>query len=158
MEYFIQRTKEIISKILYITIATASKDGSPWNSPVYSAYDEEYNFFWISSPEAQHSKNIKENNRVFLVIYDSTIAEGTGEGVYIQAKAYELTDEEEITHALQYHYGRKEKSPRPAIDFLGNQPRRIYKAVPEKVWINTDKKIESHHVDGRVEIPLNQLL
>jgi general stress protein 26 len=78
--------KEIIEKIQYITIATVSKDGEPWNTPVYSAYDEDYNFYWISWKENQHSKNIAENNQVFSVIYDSTVPEGTGEGVYIRQK------------------------------------------------------------------------
>src|SRR3989344_4621199 len=95
------KAKDIISKILYITIATSSKDGTPWNSPVYSAYDEDYNFFWASDQNGQHSKNIKENDQVFIVIYDSTVPEGTGEGVYIQAKAHALTDEKEILKALE---------------------------------------------------------
>src|SRR5260370_537682 len=87
---YAEKAKKIIKKILYITIATASKNGTPWNSPVYSAFDDKYNFFWASDQNGQHSKNIAENNKVFLVIYDSTVPEATGEGVYIQAKAYKL--------------------------------------------------------------------
>jgi len=41
----------------------------------------------VSDKNGQHSKNIAENNRVFIVIYDSTVPEGDGEGVYIQAMA-----------------------------------------------------------------------
>src|SRR3989344_4190049 len=149
-----EHAKEIIEKILYITVASVSKDGVPWNSPVYSSHDEEYNFFWASPYQSQHSRNIKENDQVFIVIYDSTAAEGTGEGVYIQAKAYELSDEKEITHALKYHYGRKNKEPRPASDFLGSQPLREYKAVPGKIWTNIYEKIEGRYVDGRIEISL----
>jgi len=44
-----ERAKEIISKIIYITIATVSRDGLPWNTPAYSSFDENYNFFWVSS-------------------------------------------------------------------------------------------------------------
>ena len=127
------KAKEIIEKIQYITIATSSKDGVPWNTPVYSAYDEDYNFYWASWKENQHSKNIAENNKVFLVIYDSTVPEGTGEGVYIQAKAYELDDEKEIEHALSYLDGRVHKKKDPKIriaQFQGDKPRRVYKAVP----------------------------
>ncbi len=47
----------------------------PWNSPVYSAFDKDYNFYWASWKENQHSKNIKENEKVFVVIYDSTVPE-----------------------------------------------------------------------------------
>jgi uncharacterized protein YhbP (UPF0306 family) len=59
-----KRAKEIIELILYITIATVSKDGTPWNSPVYSAFDEDYNFYWASDQNGQHSKNIAENDKV----------------------------------------------------------------------------------------------
>src|SRR5436190_447849 len=122
----VQRAKRIISKILYITIATASKDGNPWNSPVYSAFDENYNFYWASDQNGQQSKNIKENEDIFIVIYDSTAPEGTGEGVYIKAKAYSLSDETEILNALKVLDERVGKTKkRDAKEFLGEYPRRV---------------------------------
>src|SRR3990167_10360829 len=149
------QAKKIIDKILYITLATTSKQGQPWNSPVYSAFDENYNFYWISWKENQHSQNIRENNRIFIVIYDSTVSEGQGQGVYIQAKAYELNDEKNINNALKYLDGRIGKQDRhKASQFQGNMPRRIYKAVPEKAWVNVDSRINGEFVDKRVEIKL----
>jgi len=149
-----EKAKRIISSILYITIATSSKDGNPWNSPVYTSYDKDYNFFWVSSPEAKHSKNIAENNRIAIVIYNSTDPEGTGEGVYIQARARVLTDPREIEKALTFHYSRKNKPARPVSYFLSHSPRRIYKAVPEKFWINETKKINGHLEDIRTEVKI----
>lgn len=151
----VKKARKIIEKILYITIATVSKDGRPWNSPVYSAFDDNYNFYWASWKENQHSKNIRENSNVFIVIYDSTVAEETGEGVYIQAKAYELEDEKQIKHALSYLDGRINKKGRHKVSqFTENMPRRIYKAVPEKVWINGEGDINGEYVDKRAEINL----
>ena len=153
----VKKARGIIEKILYITIATASKDGKPWNSPVYSAFDEDYNFYWASWRENQHSKNIKENNQVFIVIYDSTVPEGTGEGVYIKAKAYELGDEKEIEHALSYLDGRanKKKDPKTRVaQFQGDKPRRVYKAVLEKVWINGEGDVNGEYIDTREEVDL----
>ncbi|OGD87969.1 hypothetical protein A3D81_00085 [Candidatus Curtissbacteria bacterium RIFCSPHIGHO2_02_FULL_40_17] len=155
MKALSEKAKQIIEKILYITLATISKDGQPWNSPVYCAFDENYNFYWISWRENQHSKNIRDNNRVFIVIYDSTVSEGQGQGVYIQAKAYELNDEKNINNALKYLDGRIGKQDRhKASQFQGNMPRRIYKAVPEKAWVNVDSRINGEFVDKRVEIKL----
>lgn len=152
---FLQRAKKIISKILYITIATSTKEGTPWNSPVYSAFDEDYNFYWASDTNGQHSKNINENNKVFLVIYDSTASEGTGEGVYVQAKAQELANENEILQALEVLDKRVGKSrKRDVNEFLGDYPRRVYKAVPEKVWVNDDGEINGNYVDIRIEVEL----
>lgn len=151
----LKRAKEIIEKILYITIATSTKDGVPWNSPVYSAYDEDYNFYWASDQNGQHSKNIKENDRVFIVVYDSTVPEGTGEGVYIQAKAQALTDENEILKALAVLDKRVGKTKeRSATKFLGEYPRRVYKAIPEKVWMNGDGDVNGEYIDIRMEVSL----
>ena|SRR3989344_6577418 len=148
------KAKGIISKILYITIATSTKDGVPWNSPVYSTYDKDYNFFCASDQNGQHSKNIRENNQVFLVIYDSTVPEGAGEGVYIKAKAYELADEKEIEDALSFLDGRVGKKPHSPKQFLGDKPRRVYKAVPEKFWVNDDGEINGNYIDVRIEVKL----
>jgi uncharacterized protein YhbP (UPF0306 family) len=149
-----EKAKEIISKILYATVATSSKDGQPWNSPLYVAYDENYNFFWASWTGTQHSKNIIENPRVFLTIYDSTVPEGSGEGVYIQANASQIEATSEILRILPYLYGRKNKAPRAAEEFQGEYPRRIYKAVPERTWVNLDSEMNGSHIDTRKEITL----
>lgn len=146
--------KKIIEKILYITIASVTPEGLPWNSPVYLAYDKNYNFYWASWKDNQHSKNIRNNPNVYIVIYDSTVPEGTGQGVYIQAKAYELTSLKEIAKALLLLYSRKGKNPRKVIEFLKRYPRRIYKAVPEKFWINVDAEIGGKFVDKKVEVKL----
>jgi len=153
-----QIAKRIIEKILYITIATVNKNGQPWNSPVFSAFDKNLNFFWASDQNGQHSKNIRENNKVFIVVYDSTVPEGTGEGVYFKATAYELTDEKEILEALEVLDKRVGKiKERSASEFLGDFPRRVYKAVVEKVWVNADGEINGNYVDTRLEVNLESL-
>jgi len=149
------KAEKIIEKILYITLATVSKDGTPWNTPVYSAFDDNYNFYWISWTKNQHSKNIKDNNQIFIVIYDRTVVEGQGHGVYIRAKAHELDNGKEIEHVLKYLDGRINKLGRHKISqFQGSKPRRVYKAVPEKVWVNTDFRVSGEYVDARIEIKL----
>jgi uncharacterized protein YhbP (UPF0306 family) len=157
MEDLNNKAKKIISKILYITIATSSKNGKPWNSPVYSAFDENYNFYWNSWTKNQHSKNIKENPNVFIVIYDSTVPEGTGEGVYIKAKVQMLINKNEIEDAillLQKRKSRPSSKLRSSEEFLGKYPRRVYKAIPIKIWMSTDGEVNGNYVDKRVEINL----
>jgi len=95
-----------------------------------------------------------DNGKVFITIYDSTLPEGTGEGVYIKAKAFELTDEEEVTKARGYLDRRVNKSPRDPSRYLGKYPRRVYKAVPEKVWINSEGEVDGNYIDTRTEIDL----
>ena len=155
---YVDRAKKIIDKILYITIATVNKNGEPWNSPVYSAFDENYNFYWASDQNGKHSKNISENENVFIVIYDSTAPEGTGEGVYIKAKTTVLTDNKEILHGLEVLDKRVGKTKeRNENEFLDEYPRRVYKATPEKVWVNDEGDVNGNYIDIRIEINLEDL-
>ncbi len=148
------RAKNVINKILYITIATSNKKCEPWNSPVYSAFDKNYTFYWVSWAQNQHSKNINENKNVFVVIYDSTLPEGTGFGVYMKGKACQLgiKNSLEIIKALKLLYRRKNKKPRKLKEFLGIFPRRIYKFVPERVWVNSEGDLKGNFIDTRIDI------
>ncbi len=123
----------ILKSIHYINIATVCEDGSPWNTPVSASFDENLNFHWGSNPNSVHSQNIRRDSRAFVVVYDSTVPEGTGEGVYMIGKAEELENETELI--------------------------KKYRFVPEKVWINDvvldDKGAYLH--DLRVELDLGQL-
>ncbi len=148
-----QRAKEIVEKIIYITIATCSKDGQPWNSPVYSAFDENHTFYWGSDKNSQHSKNIAANNKVFLVIYDSTVPAGTGEGVYIKAKAGEVTDKKEMEKVVTLLKERAKRSYWKVDQLLGEGPH-LYKAILEKAWMNGEGKVDGVYIDTREEVSL----
>ncbi len=155
-----ERAIDLINRISYITIATAGSDGHPWNTPVYSAFDSDLNFYWFSDKNAQHSKNLRENKNVFLVIYDSTVPEGTGEGVYIKAEAENLSDKSDILTALHLLDSRVGKTKqRNASDFSGDAVLRGYKAKTQKVWMNRDEEDEQgqYVCDIRVEVPLESL-
>lgn len=154
--HHVKQVKQILETIKYATLATITPEGKPWNSPVASIVDEEFNVYWFSDKEGQHSINVRANGEVFIVVYDSTVPWGQGEGVYIQAKAYELNDPDEIRTARRIKKGPDaDDSPE---EFLGDGVRRVYKAVPQKVWMNDDITADGKFIkDIRVEVPLEQL-
>jgi nitroimidazol reductase NimA-like FMN-containing flavoprotein (pyridoxamine 5'-phosphate oxidase superfamily) len=155
-DYYTKRTKEILSAIRYATIATASKDGRPWNSPVAHVHDDDLNIYWFSDKDNQHSRNVRENEDVFIVIYDSTVPEGDGEGVYIEAKAIELNNADEIQFARKLKKGPDYNHP--ADNFLGDATRRVYKAIPQRIWMNDAEEKDGVFLrDYRVSIPLDDL-
>src|SRR5258708_5704103 len=98
--------RKILKKIKYITIATVKANGQPWNTPVFAAFDEKLNFYWNSTRYSVHSTNIRRNARVFLVVYDSTVKEGFGEGVYMLARAKELNRKADLEKAFKI-YGKR---------------------------------------------------
>lgn len=144
------KAAEIIKNVLYITLATVTKDEQPWNSPLFSVFDNDLNFYWGSDKNSVHSENIRNNNKVFCVIYDSTMAEGTGEGVYFSGKAYELSESE-----IEVICTPRNKT----VKFKQNNILKIYKVIPDKIWMNDDEKDENGHYvkDIKVEVPVNEL-
>jgi nitroimidazol reductase NimA-like FMN-containing flavoprotein (pyridoxamine 5'-phosphate oxidase superfamily) len=84
--------RSIIDSNFYMTLGTADGDGRPWVSPVYYAPEGYAGFYWVSSPEATHSRNIAARPEVSIVIFDSRAPIGSGQGVYVRGLAQELTD------------------------------------------------------------------
>lgn len=84
----------VVETLRYVVLATADADGRPWASPVYFAADGLSTFWWVSSPESTHSRNVAERPEVALTVFDSTQAVGTGLGVYARARASRVVDSE----------------------------------------------------------------
>jgi len=145
--------QKIIDAVQYITIATVDEHGQPWNTPVAGFHDPLYNFYWASWHDNQHSKNIRSNDKIFIVMYDSTPNGKPTPGVYMQATARELTNEQEVMQAALV-FGDDPYNPSDGKQYLGDKPRRIYKAVPQKIWMNSDSEVNGNFIDVRVEAAL----
>jgi hypothetical protein len=50
--------RDILDANRYMTLGTADAGGHPWVSPVFFAADGYHDLYWISSPEATHSRNL----------------------------------------------------------------------------------------------------
>jgi hypothetical protein len=87
----IAAARAVIDSNSYLTLGTADETGRPWVSPVWFAHSGYRDFFWVSSPEAQHSRNLATRPEVSIVIFDSQVAPSGAEAVYISAQAEELS-------------------------------------------------------------------
>ena len=156
VDAYVAQARSIIDSIQYLTIATVNQDGTPWNSPVHQVHDEQYIFYWLSDKNNQHSKNIRANGKVFGVIYDSTVPEGEGVGIYLDLDVTEVDDAVEITKARRIKKGDDYVST-PG-EFLGDAVRRVYRAVPTKIWINDAEIVDGVFVrDFKVSVPIEML-
>ena len=86
--------RTIIDSNSFMVLGTADASGLPWASPVWFATEGFREFVWVSSPEARHSRNLAVRPQLGIVIFDSTVAPGSGAGVYMSATAEELTGDE----------------------------------------------------------------
>ena len=86
--------RRVIDANHYMTLATTDPGGRPRLSPVYYTPARYSDFYWVSSPGAQHSRNLTERPEAEIVIFDSTAPAGDGEAVYITATATAVPDDE----------------------------------------------------------------
>ena len=88
--------KAIIDANLYMVLGTADEEGHPWVSPVYYAPVDYREFVWVSRPETLHSHNLAARPEVSIVIFDSSVPIGAGQGVYMAATAEEVTGDASV--------------------------------------------------------------
>jgi hypothetical protein len=141
--------RQIVNDGLYMVIATADPSGQPWASPVYYAASGYRDFFWISQPDAQHSTNLRDRREVGIVIFDSTVPVGTGQGVYVLGVARELPAHEtaegvEIYSKRSASHGSGELT---VEDVSPPARHRLYQATAEAIYV-----LDEH--DHRVEVSL----
>jgi nitroimidazol reductase NimA-like FMN-containing flavoprotein (pyridoxamine 5'-phosphate oxidase superfamily) len=86
--------RRVIDANHYMTLGTSDDDGRPRLSPVFYTCARYADFYWVSSPRAQHSRNIEQRPGVEIVIFDSTAPVGEGEAVYLAATASVVADEQ----------------------------------------------------------------
>lgn len=155
----VQKAKKIIEENIYMTVATASSNGEPWISPVFFAYDENYNLFWVSNKNSRHSTLLGENPKAMIVIFNSQATEKEGDGVYFEVDVEELDDIDEIEKVKEIFDKRANQDEfkvKSSDRVTGDAPWRIYKAVPYKVSKLTEgENINGQYVDKRVEIDLS---
>jgi nitroimidazol reductase NimA-like FMN-containing flavoprotein (pyridoxamine 5'-phosphate oxidase superfamily) len=132
-----ERAREIIDRSLYMVLGTADRDGLPWASPVYYAPLGYREFLWISDPGARHSRNIAARPEVGIVIFDSSAPINTGQGVYMDALAAELSPEEaaaaiEIFSRRGVGHGA---GPTTLEDVRAPAKHRLYRARASVHWV-----------------------
>jgi uncharacterized protein YhbP (UPF0306 family) len=129
--------RSIIDSNFYMTLGTADGDGRPWVSPVYYAHDRYAEFYWVSSPEATHSRNLAARPQVSIVIFDSRTPVGSGQGVYMSAVAEELTDTDlDRGIAIFSHRSEAHGAGEWTLeDVRPPAPLRLYRAAALEHWV-----------------------
>lgn len=121
----------------YLTLATADRAGRPWPSPVWYAHAGYREFFWISAPSARHSRNLAEQPEAGIVIFDSHVAAGTAQAVYLTVKAAEVTADELIPGIEVFSARSQALLGRPWTpdDVRAPAAPRLYRASVSELWL-----------------------
>lgn len=141
--------RAILAHNAYLTLATADTGGAPWASPVWFAARGLDLFVWASKPGARHSRNLAENPRVSLVMFDSSAAPGEGSAVYVAATA-RAVEEGDVDETLAIY---NERSLQRGLDAWGRHQlsgqarHRLYSATTIEMFVLDDR-------DERVRVRL----
>lgn len=114
-----------------MVLGTADANGLPWVSPVYYAPERYREFFWVSSPDATHSRNIASRPEVSIVVFDSRVPIGEGQGVYMPAIAEQVSGAD-LERGIDIYSRRSQEqgAPRWALeDVQPPTPYRLYRAI-----------------------------
>jgi Pyridoxamine 5'-phosphate oxidase len=79
--------REILDANRYLVLGTVDPDGEPRLSPVYFTHVDYAELYWVSSPDAHHSRNLHRHSAVTIVVFDSSVAAGGGKCAYLHADA-----------------------------------------------------------------------
>jgi uncharacterized protein YhbP (UPF0306 family) len=123
--------RRLVASSMYMTIATADPGGRPWVSPVWFAPRSQSEFLWVSSPDARHSRNIAARPEIAIVIFDSTVAVGSAEALYLEAVGEQLAGDE-LDEAIAIYSAHSQKCgarPWVAADVRAPARFRLYRAV-----------------------------
>ena len=88
-----EMARRVIDGNTYMVLGTLDPDGQPRLSPVFYTAARYGDFYWVSRPDAHHSRNLAERPHVQIVIFDSRRRPGEGEAVYTAADAGEFPQE-----------------------------------------------------------------
>jgi hypothetical protein len=128
--------REILDSNLYLTLATADEDGRPWASPVYYASEDRAAFYWVSDPEARHSRNLAVRPRASAVVFDSKVPINTGQAVYMALVAEQVGESElergiAIFSRVSVSHGGDELT---VADVTAPARLRLYRATATDWW------------------------
>ena len=123
-----------------MVLGTADESGQPWVSPVYFTASKYKEFYWISSPETRHSRNIAKRSQISIVIFNSQVPVGKAQAVYMSAAAEELSGSK-LEPGLVIYNGRFPDPAQHGVqDTTLEEVRppghyRLYRAVALEHWV-----------------------
>jgi nitroimidazol reductase NimA-like FMN-containing flavoprotein (pyridoxamine 5'-phosphate oxidase superfamily) len=123
-----QMAREVIDSNRYLVLGTAHDDGHPRVSPVYFNHREHRAFYWVSSPDSQHSRNLAADPRVNAVVFDSSVPPPQTRAVYLTGRAAEVPEgdlAEEVPHA--FAQVREGARPFTVEELSGEGALRLYR-------------------------------
>ena len=157
MDELADRARAVIEDNLYMVLGTTEPEGAARVSPVYFTQHEFRDFFWVSSPDAHHSRNVQAHPAVTAVIFDSTLPPGQSAAVYLTGMANEVPPAD-LDEACARAFANLKSTARaftPA-ELSGDAPLRLYRlhATTHEVHVRGSDAAYGTGIDSRCSVAI----
>ncbi|MGH3714089.1 MAG: pyridoxamine 5'-phosphate oxidase family protein [Micromonosporaceae bacterium] len=152
----VELAKRVIDTNKYLTLGTVDADGQPWVSPVFFTPEAYTHFYWVSSPESRHSRNLADHPGLSIVVFDSSVPIGGAEAVYMTGRAG-LVPDDELERCSALYSGRlPELRHFPPEQLREPAPFRLYRATVSEhsVLVRGGDPDHGTGVDSRLTVTL----
>lgn len=111
----------------FMVLGTVDPSGRPRVSPVWFSLVDHRDAYWLSSPDAHHSRNIEARPEVSIVVFDPRADPYTGQAVYLEATAGRVPEAElEAACVAAFEHVEDDLSFTP--ETLEDEPFVLYRA------------------------------
>lgn len=165
---WLHHLRETLDSTYYLSLATHGADGDGghggvWVNPVYFAWDEAFNLYFISMPASRHMRYIGDGAPVAVAVYATDQPPGGDvRGIQLSGWAAPLADSE-VPEACKIYYGRAGAAEAlggeepDASSHMGDAATwKFVKIVPVEMYY-FDTRYFDEVKQGRQLVPLEQL-
>lgn len=136
--------KKLIHELLHdaplFTLATCV-NGQPWCADMIFVWDEDFNIYWLSSPDSRHSKEIEKNLHVAATV---TMVEpdGKGRSLQIEGTCTIINDDKRRFEADKNYHDRHHVTGLLTLEQAREETKGfgLYKLSPNKIFLTHEPK------------------
>lgn len=156
MDELTQMARNVIDANQYLVLGTSEEDGRPRVSPVYYHHADYRDFYWVSSPDAQHSRNVVARAEVSFVIFNSTLLPTQdNQAVYVDAMVEQVQEAdlpEQCARAFaNVGVGTRAFAPE---ELSGEGDLRLYRATATNYDVHVRGRNHPSGIDARMTVEI----
>jgi hypothetical protein len=154
MDELTRMARDVIDSNRYLVLGTSEDNGRARVSPVYYSHVGYRDFYWVSSPDAQHSRNVEARGAVSFVIFNSTLLPTQdNQAVYVDATAEQIPKADLPEHCARAFAtvgpGTRAFAPE---ELSGDGDLRLYRATATRHQVHVRGREHPSGVDARVTV------
>ena len=144
--------KQYLGQVNIMQLATAVND-QPWACTVHYYADEDFNLYWVSKLEREHSQDIRENPKAAaaIVVHENTPEEPYVIGISVEGTA-EMLDDKVSREVVEGYVDKHGKDSSMSDIASGNNPHKFYRLKPSRIVLFDSKNLPD---SPRQELQIN---